>query len=80
MRRGLITVFLVVSILVSSVAVVLAQQSASFSYTIGPFYSVDLYVSPTVSELVGIESTYGCLLYTSPSPRDGLLSRMPSSA
>ena len=25
-----------------------------------------------------IEST--CLLYTSPSPRDGLLSRMPSSA
>ena len=24
--------------------------------------------------------TLGCLLYTSPSPRDGLLSRMPSSA
>ena len=24
--------------------------------------------------------TYRCLLYTSPSPRDGLLSRMPSSA
>ena len=23
---------------------------------------------------------YFCLLYTSPSPRDGLLSRMPSSA
>ena len=23
---------------------------------------------------------YTCLLYTSPSPRDGLLSRMPSSA
>ena len=23
---------------------------------------------------------WGCLLYTSPSPRDGLLSRMPSSA
>ena len=29
-----------------------------------------------------INSTYtrSCLLYTSPSPRDGLLSRMPSSA
>ena len=27
-----------------------------------------------------IESNEGCLLYTSPSPRDGLLSRMPSSA
>ena len=24
--------------------------------------------------------TVSCLLYTSPSPRDGLLSRMPSSA
>ena len=29
----------------------------------------------SISALVG-----GCLLYTSPSPRDGLLSRMPSSA
>ena len=26
------------------------------------------------------DQAYGCLLYTSPSPRDGLLSRMPSSA
>ena len=26
------------------------------------------------------EEPYTCLLYTSPSPRDGLLSRMPSSA
>ena len=31
--------------------------------------------------LIGIpEGSYTCLLYTSPSPRDGLLSRMPSSA
>ena len=33
---------------------------------------------------LGQVPTYGksrsCLLYTSPSPRDGLLSRMPSSA
>ena len=27
-----------------------------------------------------VEQALGCLLYTSPSPRDGLLSRMPSSA
>ena len=27
-----------------------------------------------------MEQGDGCLLYTSPSPRDGLLSRMPSSA
>ena len=31
----------------------------------------------TVDTRVGLEA---CLLYTSPSPRDGLLSRMPSSA
>ena len=28
----------------------------------------------------GAEKSDDCLLYTSPSPRDGLLSRMPSSA
>ena len=33
-----------------------------------------------VGSLVHLHSTEGCLLYTSPSPRDGLLSRMPSSA
>ena len=27
-----------------------------------------------------IDGAWACLLYTSPSPRDGLLSRMPSSA
>ena len=27
-----------------------------------------------------LDAVWGCLLYTSPSPRDGLLSRMPSSA
>ena len=37
-------------------------------------YSAD---TPTV--ITGFEVSI-CLLYTSPSPRDGLLSRMPSSA
>ena len=32
------------------------------------------------SEWGNRELHYCCLLYTSPSPRDGLLSRMPSSA
>ena len=32
------------------------------------------------AEFTDIAHTRGCLLYTSPSPRDGLLSRMPSSA
>ena len=30
--------------------------------------------------IIGTAFTIVCLLYTSPSPRDGLLSRMPSSA
>ena len=33
-----------------------------------------------VVPIIGTESYMACLLYTSPSPRDGLLSRMPSSA
>ena len=36
---------------------------------------------PTASKLVKFHTQHKfCLLYTSPSPRDGLLSRMPSSA
>ena len=33
-----------------------------------------------LEEIEEIKSKGVCLLYTSPSPRDGLLSRMPSSA
>ena len=33
-----------------------------------------------VSKRIGENIINTCLLYTSPSPRDGLLSRMPSSA
>ena len=33
-----------------------------------------------IVEIAGIKIYKSCLLYTSPSPRDGLLSRMPSSA
>ena len=32
------------------------------------------------SKMFEYDKHYSCLLYTSPSPRDGLLSRMPSSA
>ena len=43
--------------------------------------SIDI---PTAFGLVGSQTIFDvdvdCLLYTSPSPRDGLLSRMPSSA
>ena len=33
-----------------------------------------------ISDLLGDGKSYDCLLYTSPSPRDATLSRMPSSA
>ena len=33
-----------------------------------------------VTSMFNFGQSFGCLLYTSPSPRDGLLSRMPSSA
>ena len=36
--------------------------------------------TPDVEALLYPIIDSGCLLYTSPSPRDGLLSRMPSSA
>ena len=39
-----------------------------------------MYVSAVAGSTVSVIRGYGCLLYTSPSPRDGLLSRMPSSA
>ena len=37
-------------------------------------------VSAAALILLVIALVYGCLLYTSPSPRDATLSRMPSSA
>ena len=49
----------------------------------GEFYQLDLEMSFVEQEDVFhvVEGLMiNCLLYTSPSPRDGLLSRMPSSA
>ena len=49
--------------------------------------SVDINYDPAIGSVEGGQNHYDnlaehlpCLLYTSPSPRDGLLSRMPSSA
>ena len=52
----------------------------------GSYHQKSLKESVRISENIfnSVVSTdgipYSCLLYTSPSPRDGLLSRMPSSA
>ena len=44
--------------------------------------TVQAYVTRTQldAEVIVADDGSSCLLYTSPSPRDGLLSRMPSSA
>ena len=37
-------------------------------------------IDPAIVQSIAEDVSKVCLLYTSPSPRDGLLSRMPSSA
>ena len=50
-------------------------------YTTVPVYGQEVVISADSTELFAFPFIFmTCLLYTSPSPRDGLLSRMPSSA
>ena len=44
------------------------------------FIVADVIRYPRLNLYIQTIHIYTCLLYTSPSPRDGLLSRMPSSA
>ena len=50
----------------------------------GDFYAMPAVVAFLIALFVAFmqnrQQKFACLLYTSPSPRDGLLSRMPSSA
>ena len=55
-----------------------ARYVAAFAYILHRIARADHEISDAESAL--IEQLVACLLYTSPSPRDGLLSRMPSSA
>ena len=54
-----------------------ATQEFSTSATTS--YTLDHAVA-NENEIALFVNNVSCLLYTSPSPRDGLLSRMPSSA
>ena len=51
-----------------------------YVYGYGPKNNERLIVVDLGVAFPDMDSSPGCLLYTSPSPRDGLLSRMPSSA
>ena len=54
------------------------EWSEDLEFAIGEMCNV---VRSTYDDFIaGQVLKYACLLYTSPSPRDGLLSRMPSSA
>ena len=46
----------------------------------GGRYVAETLMPPILALEKAYEEAKACLLYTSPSPRDGLLSRMPSSA
>ena len=56
-------------------ALITGQSAINFAPQFLAHYAGDVAKSFKVKDL-----DKGCLLYTSPSPRDGLLSRMPSSA
>ena len=67
------------------------QAQAALNSAIGPRYRAEvgstairftsnLRLALEARNVNMIDEKSGCLLYTSPSPRDGLLSRMPSSA
>ena len=56
------------------------RQNDQYISQIGSSISSLLCVTTTIFTILKLSTDFSCLLYTSPSPRDGLLSRMPSSA
>ena len=55
----------------------MAETSRQFGVANATSIMLEVSMTKQLELAAGIQ---GCLLYTSPSPRDGLLSRMPSSA
>ena len=63
-------------ILIVHLAVIVLWQVLVDAFQVPKF----ILPSPLATIKTLASPNYACLLYTSPSPRDGLLSRMPSSA
>ena len=55
-------------------------DEASVDNTLPPNLQTEYALSQVAGTTVVMSNKFGCLLYTSPSPRDATLSRMPSSA
>ena len=79
MRPAAITLFVLLVLSQVGVAVFSLWEPA-FDGKIHYAETVDLGGSYWPMNVLLGGPSYACLLYTSPSPRDGLLSRMPSSA
>ena len=64
-----------------NVAIAGGNAMLAHDLVVRPTQDLDLF-TPVASEVDPLVAALAeaCLLYTSPSPRDGLLSRMPSSA
>ena len=80
-----VRIFLTTSSIILGVAVIIASsifsesnKNAFDNLFSGIYEGVDLVVQPIQEDFAG--DFNGCLLYTSPSPRDLSTSRMPSSA
>ena len=56
---------------------VIKKYDFAFQKKFGQNFLIDAHV---LNKIIASADITNCLLYTSPSPRDGLLSRMPSSA
>ena len=56
------------------------SQAAFFDDSKASFETRNMYFNRDFRDGTSAQQSKRCLLYTSPSPRDGLLSRMPSSA
>ena len=63
-----------------SAVVIVAATSATTFFAHVVAHNIGQAIGRTDEEGLRVQLTRDCLLYTSPSPRDGLLSRMPSSA
>ena len=75
-RLGVINI----SVLGFTVAVALLVFNNQFFDFLGVTISENYVLNQIKADIGGLWILLGCLLYTSPSPRDNTTSRMPSSA
>ena len=66
--------------LVAGLMTILMGVVANFPLALATGLGLNAFVAFSIASQMTWADAMGCLLYTSPSPRDGLLSRMPSSA